>query len=309
VFNFENDFAALNFLTGRADTDTFAGDDAIPIPLEQRVIGLFLLGLPTLVGLRFPWLPTYFAPLVGLVVALLYLLAVYRLARVRPSSDASGRGRLRPDGRLLILGMLALFCALFFVSRFSIDPTGRYFLPLALPLGVVLGTLVDALSRRAARVALLVLVLGYFAAGQLAAATGRYGLTTQFNLDTHIPNTHDAELIDFLLANDLTRGYTNYWISFRLAFLSGERLQYSAAFSYKRNLDYTPADERYPAYRAAADSAERVAYITANVAEIEAALVEAFAAEGVIYSTAQIGPYTIFHDFQPAVPRPPLPGF
>src|SRR5690606_28231892 len=136
---------------------------------------------------------------------------------------------LKPDGRLLVVGMIALFCALFIVSRFSIDPTGRYFLPLTLPLGIVLGTLIASFRQVILRVAVAALVLGYGLVGVVTAvSTMPPGLTTQFNLETHIPNEDDAALIAFLDEHGLYHGYTNYWISFRLAFLSGDRMQYSA---------------------------------------------------------------------------------
>lgn len=199
-------------------------------------------------------------------MVLVYAFAFYRLLR-RDSL-------LKPDGRLLVVGMALLFCGLFVISRFNIDPTGRYFLPLALPLGIVLGTLVAAQKAAIVRGVLVAVVVGYNLVGVVTAMTTvPPGLTTQFNLETHIPNDDDAALIGFLDAHGLYHGYTDYWISFRLAFLSGDRMQYSAALPYKTDLSYTPFDERYPPYRAATDSAPdaQIAYITANVAAVKSA--------------------------------------
>jgi hypothetical protein len=253
------------------------------------------------IGLRFPWQPGYFLAPVGLLVVLAYAIGIYRLLR---NQDA-----LKPGGRLLVLGMIGLFCALFVVSRFSLDPTGRYFLPLTLPLGIVLGTLVESMRGTLVRVALAALVIGYGLVGTLAAATTPPGLTTQFNLETHIPNTDDAALIAFLSEHGLTRGYTNYWISFRLAFLSGDRMQYSAVLPYKTDLSYTPFDDRYPPYREAADAApdEQIAYITANVVAVRERLEAIFAEQGITYQRADVGVYHVYYNFQPAAPRPPLP--
>lgn len=89
--------------------------------------------------------------------------------------------------------------------------------------------------------AIIALVVGYQAAGQVTAATTNPpGLTTQFDLISHIPNDHDAELLAFLDENQLQNGYTNYWVSFRLAYLSNERMQYRAALPYKEDLSYNP---------------------------------------------------------------------
>jgi len=333
-FNLENDFAPLRFYLVGGERGAFAGTDIPPLPFPQRVIGLIFLGLPAVFGLRFPWSPEYVLPVFGVGVMLIYLAAVVRLARQpllaaphppTPSATPVGAGLVPPattgevslaptggqgfDARWFILGMIALFCVLFVASRFSIDPTGRYFLPVLLPLAVVLGTLIDALwaHRRWLAAGVLAVVLGYNLLGQVSAAANTPpGLTTQFNLDTHIPNTWDSELIAFLDEQQLYHGYTNYWVSFRLAFLSGDRMQYSAALAYKPDLSYTPADERYLPYREATDAAERIAYITANVTEVKDWLEAQFVERGVTYQYAQVGIYHIYYDFQPAPPRPPF---
>lgn len=307
VFSFQNDFAPLRFYLPASPTgdvsapSQFAGTDIRPLPPDQRLIGLFLLGLPTVIGLRFPWLPTFFLPVVGIVVVLIYVFALYRLVR-RPLL-------LKPDGRLLIGSMIGLFFALFLISRFSIDPSGRYFLPMALPLGIVLGALAAALRYAVLRVVLVALVIGYQLIGVVSAMTTMPpGITTQFNLETHIPNADDAALIDFLDAHGLDHGYTNYWISFRLAFLSGDRMQYSAALPYKTNLNYTPFDERYPLYRTLTDAAPdaQIAYITANVDAVRERLEAIFAEQGITYESAQVGTFHVYYHFQPKTPRPPL---
>ena len=117
----------------------------------------------------------------------------------------------------------------------------------------------------------------------------------------------DQALIDFLDHHNLAHGYTTYWVSFRLAFLSGERLQFSAALPPKPDLTYTSAYERLPAYRAASDAAERIAYISANVPELDAALEAWFASRSVDYQRTPIGAYTVYYDFAPQPPRPPFP--
>ena len=302
VFAFEHDLAPLRFYLGSTVRGEFAGTDMFSLPFGERLIGLFFLGAPTLFGMRFPWTPTYFAPLFGAVVLLIFIIALFRLVRRSAA--------LKPDAHLLVLSMIGLFCVLYLASRFSTDPTGRYFLPLALPLGIVFGVFIASIRRVVFQIALVAVVLVYFAAGQInAATTNPPGLTTQFNLVTHIPNDDDDALIAFVDEHQLYNGYTNYWISFRVAFLSGERMQYSAALPYKPDLSYTPLDERYPTYRAATDSAERIAYITANVPEVEAELEALFAASNVTYQTSQVGSYRIYYDFTPPerAPRPPLP--
>jgi len=50
-----------------------------------------------------------------------------------------------------------------------------------------------------------------------------------------------------------------------------------------------------------------VAYITALIPEIDAAMESWLAAEAITYQTQQIGIYRVYYDFAPRVPRPPVP--
>jgi hypothetical protein len=208
--------------------------------------------------------------------------------------------------------MMGLFCVVFVASTFGADPTGRYFLPLLLPLGIVLGAWIfsigEAGTRRALslQVAVVALVIGYQAAGQITAMTTPPGFTTQFDLASHIPNDQDADLIAFLDEHQLYNGYTNYWVAFRLAFLSSERMQFSAALPYKTNLDYNPADNRYQHYVQATENAKRIAIITTSLPELDARLVAHLQAEGITYHEQMIGVFHVYYDFTPSLPRPPL---
>lgn len=302
VFDFSHDHAALATFIRSQQSGEFEGIGIPYVPPGQRALGLMLIGLPALVGLRFPWESVYFLPLVGVLVLLVELFALYHLLR---SPHA-----LKPEGWLLVLGMFGLFCLIFVASTFGADPTGRYFLPLALPLGIALGTLADWLAQRSepsrASVPLLValLVIGYHAAGQVAAARSASGLTTQFDPVSHLSNDYDAALMAFLEANDLHHGYSNYWVAYRLAFLSDERLQYSAALPYKTDLSYNAADNRYQPLADAAENAERVAYITTNLPALDTLLQADFA--DYAYAVEEIGPYRIYYNFDPPHPQPRL---
>ncbi len=297
IFDFNHNHAALGTFLNNRQSGEFEGIGIGYVPPVERALGLFVIGLPTLVGMRFPWSDGYFLPLVGIVAIVIYLAAAYRLRRHSP---------LRFGARALTIGMPGLFFILFVASTFGADPTGRYFLPLSLPLGILIATLAVGLMpenearliRRILPLALVLLVIGYQAAGQITAATSEStGFTTQFDPISHIPNDHDAELVDFLESHDLKNGYSNYWVSFRLAFLSDERLQYSSALPYKADLSYNPADNRYRPYQEAADNAERVAYITTNLPALDIYLENVFAAEGLTYQQTQIGLFHIFYDF------------
>jgi hypothetical protein len=296
LYALENDLAPIRFFIGG---DSSVGAAISGLPFAERVLGLLLFGIPALIGLRFPWSGEFFLGPVGLIILLVYVLGLYRLDRTRDDDLRAAKW--------ISFGMIGLFVVVYLATRFSSDPSGRYFLPLALPLGVALGVLTERLPTRRLGAVLVVGVLAYHGLGQIAAAGGDFGFTTQFVAETHLPNDDDAALIGFLEERGLTHGYTNYWINFRLAFLSGERLQYSAALPDKDSLDYSPAFERYAPYREASDIAERIAYINPLLPEVGRALEAWFAAEGITYTREQVGIYTVYYDFAPRIPRPPLP--
>jgi 4-amino-4-deoxy-L-arabinose transferase-like glycosyltransferase len=306
AFNLENDWAALRFYLPGGTPEAFAGGDVPPLPPAERLIGLFLLGLPAVIGLRYPWSPAYLTepPLMaGLALAALALViaALVRLAR--------GRTPPHTDGRALLLITLLFFTVLFTLSRFSTDPTGRYFLPLALTLAVMIGAFAAALPRAAA-VGVMAIVLAFNTVGLIGAVRENPpGLTTQFNLDTHLPNDDDAALIAWLTERGLTRGYAHYWITFRLAFLSDERLIFRAALPYKRDLGYTPRDDRHPPYVEAVEEAradgEPLAVITGALPEVRAWLEDWLDGQGITYVRDEVGIYAVYHSFTPGLP--PLP--
>ena len=308
VYDFANNHRALQFYLTGAQSSGFGG--AVQTPIE-KLLGLGLFGFPALAGLRFPWSTAYFAPILGLVVLAIYIAAVYRLARANS---------LQPGARPLLLSMLMIFVLLFAFSSFGSDPTGRYLLPLTLPLAIALGALVDSAGKleptsensslRAHRrvplqIGLTLLVVGYAAAGQITAAREPTGLTTQFTYESHIPNNHDQALITFLDEHQLYHGYTHYWVAFRLAFLSGERMRYSPALPYRADLTYNPGDDRYPAYTEATQNAERIAYITTDrLPEYDEVLQAEFDAQGVTYQMETLGPFRVYYDFSPPHPDP-----
>ena len=301
IYNFANDNVALAlYLPFLSDTPT--GIEVYSAPITQKVIGLFLFAIPTFTGVRYTWAADYFLPLIGLPVLFLYVVSVYRLSRAEETY-------LRDGARPLILGVPVLLLAIFLLSGFGADPTGRYFLPLLLPLGIAIGTFTEYLRQtveiRYVWVLPAVILLTYNAIGQAnAALVNNPGITTQFDLVTHIPNTYDDELITFLQENDIQHGYANYWVTIRTAFLSDEEIQYSATLPYKPQLTYNPADNRYAPYAEVTENAENIAYInTTLLPELDPVLEERFSEAGVTYDVERIGHFIVYYNFVPEPPR------
>lgn len=279
-----------------------AQDNAtIDIDFMTKLLGLLLFAFPSVTGLRHPWATDYFMPLWGLPIIILHVVAAYVVLR----SEAVTR-----FAKLLLFGVIVSMVALFVGTSFRPDPTGRYFLPVLTPLALALGLWTAKLASvprlRYGWWIPLALVLAYHGAGQYdAASTDFPSMTPQLLEDyNQLNDENDAALIDFLTANDLQHGYTNYWVAFRLAFVTHETLQYSASLPYKRDLSYTPADNRYLPYVQATETADKIAYINMTyMPELDAVLRERFDALGITYRVETIGQFIVYYDFAPTVPR------
>ncbi|MBN2305266.1 MAG: glycosyltransferase family 39 protein, partial [Anaerolineae bacterium] len=169
IHNLRHDWAALDFLTGGFE----------PVPGVERIspaeslVGLLILGLPTIYGLRAPWEAGFSLSLGMGIAALVYLLLLtdalargYARLRGNPHPPAPSPSVRRgehieqvsdqvplPEGEgyrvrvnfwpWLVFGV---FAVLFTVSSFS-DATGRYLMPVWVPaaIGVAMG--LDRLRR------------------------------------------------------------------------------------------------------------------------------------------------------------------
>ena len=120
-------------------------------------------------------------------------------------------------------------------------------------------------------------------------------MTTQFNPITRIDHTHDQTLIEFLEQIGELKGYTNYWISYPLAFLSGERLIFAPRLPYHQDFRYTNRDNRYAPYDYEVAKSEQVAYITSNHPALDDYLRTSFRELELTWEEAQIGDYRIFY--------------
>lgn len=300
---------ALPWLIGMAlDLDMVLGDtfgtrisDAMELAgvdtgLAGRVLSLVVFNLPALFGLRPSWSAEWYLLPVGLIVCALYLAALWWAART-----VRDRSQPLPDRRLLamLLGGWGILVVAFLLSPFGIDPTGRYLLPLYPLLAVLTGLWLTTLAtaRRWLFPAVLALLVAYNLYGNVhAMLENPPGLTTQFGLISHLPHEYDDELIAFLDSLGVDRAYGNYWMAYRFAFLTHERLIIAPLLPYKADLSYTLLDDRYPAYSEAVQNAGKVVYITSNHPQLDDVLRARFAELGIEPRERQIGPYTVFYD-------------
>lgn len=282
-----------NFSHGWQALRSFFDSGLVETTAWENFIGFLLLGIPGLLGMRFPWADVFAPwPVLLLILIIAQAIVVFGFRSLRSGNDlmAPGAGKF-----LAVFGIV--FCLVFVFSQFGIDATGRYFLPLYMIYFGVGAAFVRFVCRRQRiwGVLLLAVMLGINAAETYRAATHADKITTQFDPITRFDNSHDDELMDFLFENQELRGYTNYWVSFRMAFLSEEELIFAARLPYKSDMSYTAADNRYPQYNDLVEFSERAAYITSKHPKLDEILRQQFAALDVDFQEKQIGEFHIFY--------------
>ncbi len=328
AYNFQHDWAALKFLT-----EGFEGETTATISTGEALLGLLVLGLPALYGLRYPWagdFPLTLGVIVGGIVYLLLVTDMIAGARRRSSppppymgeesvNHQPTNGILLPlalrergpggEGQIaqLILArrwvwlVFGVFAAVFVLSSFA-DATGRYLMPVWVPaaIGVALG--LDRF-RRAAWWLPAVLIGGLLilhAGLVMQAATSANRLTPQLVERLRIPAGDEARLLDWLAEHDTTRGYASYWTAYRLTFRSGEAVIFDVSLPHDSR-GYQAGYNRYPPYIDAVSAAERVVWITQQYPALDAAIAELLAAANISYQTEQIGVYRVYYDFSQRV--------
>jgi hypothetical protein len=269
---------------------------ASPSQLSSAVVShlanFVLFGPTVALGVRPPWGISPLGMPLTPVVAVLWIAAIgIGLRRASwPAGGLAGRNLLLSTALTLFLGFL--------LTPFGADPSGRYFLPLAVPLAIVASAGVDrarVIIGRPWPLALAGVVLAFNLWTTVQAATHAPGLTTQFDAATLYDRSFDPDLVDFLLEREETSGYTTYWVAYPLAFLSQERLVYLPHLPYHSDFRYTSRDDRYAPYRAVVAAASRPAYITARQPWLDTYLRETLKARGVGFEETTIGDYRVFH--------------
>ena len=272
-----------------------AGVEGLPwqAGIWRHLTNLVLLGSSVILGLRPPWEVRWLAlPLLPLVLSFWLAAGVHTAGSLRRSSWPAAQ-------RILLLGVAATTLAAYVISPFGADPSGRYFLPLTVPMALFAADMLVGLRDKIGnRVWLLPgIVILFHLGGTLQCITRNPpGLTTQFYPITQIDHRADQALIEFLQHNGETRGYTNYWVAYPLAFLSREGLIFVPRLPYHPDFRYTPRDDRYPPYDELVDRADRVAYITTNHSALDRLLQARFLQAGISWQEATIGDYHIFYN-------------
>lgn len=266
-----------------------------------HLVNFLLLGISVIFGMRPPWSIAWLGlPLLPFVLAAWMGVVWFSLRQLR-------KGAEHRAGIALLFGIMVVLLAGFLFTAFGIDPSGRYFVPLAVPLALLAAWGITFLARRGrgARIGaalLVVLLLGYQAWGTIQCALANPpGITTQFDQTTIIDHSADAELIAFLRAQSETRGYSNYWVAYPLVFQSAEELIFIPRLPYHLDLRYTPRDDRYAPYTEMVSRSQRTAYITTRNPLLDDTLREGFTKLGIAWQEKLIGDYRVYYHLSRAV--------
>ncbi len=254
----------------------------------MHLVNLVLLGSSAIFGFRPPWgirwlaLPILPVALIAWGIVLFH--AYRRLKRQAPEYA-------------MLAGVALTLAAGFLFTSFGVDPSGRYFLPLAAPLAILAADFAEKGTAKSwLRTAVPVVIVLYQLAGNLQVALSYPpGFTTQFDATTIVEHRYDDDLIAFLVEKGELRGYGNYWVAYPLAFLSGEEIIYTPRLPYHDDMRYTPRDNRYQPYQEAVEASQKVAYITSGNPNLDQQLERGFASLGVSWEETIIGDYHVYY--------------
>jgi len=234
----------------------------------QHLMNLFLFGIPVILGLRPPW------ELVWLAIPLIPFVSAFWIYVVVFARKAFRQLRMQRYILWIFIGNVILLVLGFVFTSFGVDPSGRYFVPLTIPLSIFASIVVFYLIKNKwIQWTLISIVTIFNIIGTVQCGIKNPpGITTQFYEPSIVDHSYDQELIKFLKENNETKGYSNYWVTYPIAFLSNEEVIFIPRLPYHLDQSYTLRDDRYQPYDIIVAQADHVAYITTRNSELDEAI-------------------------------------
>ncbi|MEJ2447921.1 MAG: glycosyltransferase family 39 protein [Anaerolineales bacterium] len=256
-----------------------------------RIRNLLVFGGTVITGIRPPWGISW------LMLPLIPFVLTFWIAVLISSGNQLLKTRNRGFVLLFLIGIVLSMG--FILAPYGDDPSGRYFLPLVLPMAILGSEFISRGARGNLLIewGLIALVLIFNLGGTLQSRlTIPPGLTTQFDPVAQVDQRYTGELLMFLGDQNITTGYSNYWVSYPVAFLSEEQIIFSPRLPYHQDFRYTERDDRYLPYTEQVESSDEIAYIVTRHPALEAYLQERFGELGISWEEKRIGDYTVYYD-------------
>jgi hypothetical protein len=270
----------------------------------QHLLNLVLFGSSVMLGLRPPWGILWLAlPLAPFILIFWGGVVFYAIKKTKSELNLSPINQNYSHAPLLT-GVIATVFFGFILSPFGADPSGRYFLPVAVVMALFASQAVWSWHEKWGKFVWIIvgslLLFNFWGTLQVVQAD-HPGITTQFDAVTQIDHRYDQELIDFLKQNGEYRGFTNYWVSYPLAFHSDEQLVFIPRLPYHQDLRYTRRDDRYKPYELIVQQSEQTAFITTTNPNLDRRIREGFTSKGLDWQEARIGDYLIYYNLSEKV--------
>lgn len=269
---------------------------------------LFTVNVPVLLGVRYPWTPDFslgdaLRVAVIVVYGLLALVLIWHLIRSwrgRKLTAADDNGAIQTDLNLTLLLIVPTGLALFIWSSWGSDVTGRYLTPVGVALTMLVGYALSTLpSNRLGRfmtIGVLVFLIGVNITTVVYAATQYEArLSPSSDPTFNYPNDDDQAVVEFMQRAGIQYGYANYWVAYRLTFVSREAVQLVPYLPYTQGLRQLGLS-RYRPYVDRAAGSDSVALVSAND-ELDGRLRSQLGQINVTYQVERVGIYRVFYGF------------
>ncbi len=218
IYNFEHDFASFGMFNGSTRPEMF-----------QHFTGLFRVSLPILLGAKQFWSEQDYFTCASPVVYLIYGVAVIFVLFARlPQVLNLFRLRLDYEKPVELLFLFLVTCMTVFVySSFGwLVHAPRYLLPMYVAIFPLVGIAVEQMRQRLQYLPHIVLA-AVLAMNLYSSYPGRRAIPGEpfVHRKERVSKNHD-ELISWLEEKNISWVRTNYWIGYRLAFETREKVRF-----------------------------------------------------------------------------------
>lgn len=284
-FFFSNGLSVFHEITGSA---VAVENDTLLNRLLTHTTSFLLFGPSVIFGLRPPWNVEWIGVFAIPVVVFFWIFLFYLLF-----SRKHEKKNIETLILINVVGMLTLFGFIF--TSFGVDPSGRYFLPFVFPIGAIFGYAIVHFKNKVL-LTLGIIVIAYQIFGTYISATKDPYITTQFYEPAQVNHKEIDKLIKFLEEENELYGFTNYWVSYPLAFLSGEKIISVPKLPYHPDLRFTERDNRISRYNELILEGENYFFITTNNQPLNNLLEHKLNQKEITFKIKVIDDYYILYD-------------